>query len=183
MIESNGQRTSGYFLRLKKVYFRTSVFLRMIDGRLIEEQGWQIWYPNWVRCALNGKILWLFKINFNIFWLGEPKYTEIWSGKVPVLSYLGSIWTHFWLKSDNPGKTWLSYLWLWQGCQICEFWFCHNVKLFEIQTIIWSVHGKSTWKTAKMRLFWQVYIPLSILLLTATGAKLMGPHGGLQVRN
>ena len=39
---------------------------------------------------------------------------------------------------------------------------------------------KSTWETAKMS-FWQVYIPLSILLLGAIGAKLIGPHGGLQV--
>ena len=31
--------------------------------------------------------------------------------------------------------------------------------------------------------FWQVYIPLSILLLAVIGAKLIGPDGDLQVSN
>ena len=46
------------------------------------------------------------------------------------------------------------------------------------------VHLNVNQKTAKMPKwdsFWQVIVPLSILLLAAIGAKLIGPHGNLQV--
>ena len=33
-----------------------------------------------------------FRSDFSIFWLAEPKCTEIWSQKVPDLPHLGSIW-------------------------------------------------------------------------------------------
>ena len=52
------------------------------------------------------------------------------------------------------------------------------------QHIFFNLLGHSTEKVdlkpAKMG-FWQVYLPLSTLLLAAIGAKLIGPNGGLQV--
>ena len=45
-----------------------------------------------------------------------------------------------------------------------------------------SVHRKVNLKNGRNEIvFDRVWYPLSILLLAAIGAKLIGPHGGLQV--
>ena len=50
--------------------------------------------------------------------------------------------------------------------------------VFQITT--WSVHGKFNLKNGQNEIvFRQLYIPLSILLLAAIGAKLIGLLGGL----
>ena len=48
--------------------------------------------------------------------------------------------------------------------------------------IFGSVHGKVNLKNSRNEIvFDRLWYPLSILLLAAIGAKLIGPHGGLQV--
>ena len=66
-------------------------------------QGYQILHQsNWPQM---GQTMEFFsKTDFSTFWLIEPKYTEMWSDKVPDLSYLGPIYpmTDFVAKSDTP---------------------------------------------------------------------------------
>ena len=59
--------------------------------------------PKRGRLVLNGKSPGLFQIRFQYVW-DQPKYTEIWSEKVPDLSHLGysANLPHFWPKSNNP---------------------------------------------------------------------------------
>ena len=46
----------------------------------------------------------------------------------------------------------------------------------------WSCHENVTLKNGQNQIvFDRLWYPLSILLLAAIGAKLIGPHGGLQV--
>ena len=50
------------------------------------------------------------------------------------------------------------------------------------ETTMGSFHGKVNLKNGQNEIvFDSLWYPLSILLLAAIGAKLIGPHGGLQV--
>ena len=64
---------------------------------------------------------------------------------------------------------------LYLMCTVCNTWIVRGGLLV---VGVGSFHGR---ETAKWDCFWNVYIPLSVLLLATIGAKLIGPHGGLQV--
>ena len=58
--------------------------------------------PKWVRLATNRTNLGLFKISFNTFWLGNPKWTET-DLKESKISPICANLNHFDAKPDIPG--------------------------------------------------------------------------------
>ena len=67
---------------------------------------------------------------------------------------------------------------------VLPLWFDIHILLLFIPVIstLGSVHGKVDQKNSQNEIvFDRLWYPLSILLLAAIGAKLIGPHVGLQV--
>ena len=58
--------------------------------------------PKWVRLVTNRTNLGLFKIGFNTFWLGNPKWTET-DLKESMISHICANLKHFDAKPDIPG--------------------------------------------------------------------------------